>query len=323
MSELGEQGLIDRIRARVLHKTDDVIVGIGDDASVVKAYSSLVTLVTTDAFVEGNHFDLSYFSFEEVGYKTIAASVSDIAAMGGQPRYCVVSLIAPSTVSVGDVDSLLDGMMECCDRYALELVGGDSVGSAILAVSVTVLGEVEIENIILRSGARAGDLVYVTGDLGSSEAGRLVLSRQMGLESKVGDYVAMRHRSPIPRIREARELVQNHTVHSMIDLSDGLSIDAGHIAQESGVRIKLDMDAIPVSPEVMVVAEASSTSALDMALHGGEDFELLFTAFDLNLDNIKDTPVRRIGEVTEGNGVFLASADGKEIPLTPRGYTHF
>jgi thiamine-monophosphate kinase len=323
LRELGEQGLVDRIKSRILYKSDDIIIGVGDDSCAVKAYSSLLTLVSTDAFVEGNHFSLAYFSLEDLGFKAIAASVSDLAAMGGMPRYCLVSLIAPPTMSMGDMDSLIDGMVKCCSEYDLELVGGDSVGSTILALSVTVVGEVEVENMVLRSGARPGDSVYVTGDLGASEAGRIVLSARMEIERGIAEYVTRRHRVPRARVREARELVMNHSVHAMIDLSDGLSIDAGHIAKESDVKVVLEVEEFPISPEVKAVAEASSTSPLDMALFGGEDFELLFTSFDLGLTEVSGTPIRRIGEVKEGKGVFLLSVDGTETPLPRRGYEHF
>jgi len=323
LSELGEQGLIDRIRKRILYRSDDIIVGVGDDSCAVRTYSSLVTLLSTDAFVEGNHFDLSYFALADVGFKVISASVSDLAAMGGMPRYCLVSLMAPPTISAGDMDGMIDGMLSCCSEYGLELVGGDSVGSAVLALSVTVIGEVEVENMILRSGARPGDLVYVTGDLGASEAGRIVLSTWPDVDRSIVEHLSKRHRNPIARVKEARELVTNHTVHSMIDLSDGLSVDAVHIAQESGVRLVIDAERIPISSEVKALAEASSASPLDLALRGGEDFELLLTGFDLDFEEVAGTPIRQIGEVKEGKGVFLVSADGSEKPLPPRGYSHF
>lgn len=323
LSELGEQGLIERIRGRVVHRSEDIIIGIGDDACAVKAYSGLLTLLTTDAFVEGNHFDLSYFSFKDVGTKAIAASFSDVAAMGGEPKYCVVSLMSPRTISVADVDGIMDGITECCDRYGVELVGGDAVGSVNLAVSVSVVGEVEPENIVLRSGAKPGDAIYVTGDLGASEAGRLVLSKGMSVADDVRRYVVARHKSPTPRIKESRGLVENHSIHSMIDISDGLSADAAHIARESEVKLVIRAPSIPVSPHVHAVEEASSVSVLDMALYGGEDFELLFTAAELGLEKVKGVPVARIGEVAEGRGVSLISADGTESPLLPRGFRHF
>jgi thiamine-monophosphate kinase len=323
LSELGELGFVDRIRKRIIYRSDDIVVGVGDDSCAVKAYSSLVTLVSTDAFVEGNHFSLAYFTLNDVGYKAIAASVSDLAAMGGMPRYCLVSLIAPPTISVGDTDSMVDGMLRCCREHGMELVGGDSVGSTMLALSVTVLGEVEVENMILRSGARPGDSVYVTGDLGASEAGRIVLSTQAGVEKSIAERVSTRHKMPRARVKEARALVMNHPIHSMIDLSDGLSVDAGHIAKESGVRLVLHAEEIPASREVRAVARAASTRALDLALFGGEDFELLFTALDLRIESIAETPVKRIGEVKEGAGVSLVAPDGTETTLHPRGYSHF
>lgn len=323
LSELGEQGLIERIRRRIGPKSEDIVVGIGDDACAVKAYSALLTLITTDAFVEGNHFDLSYFSFKEVGMKSMAASISDVAAMGGVPRYCVISLLSPPKISVEDVDGILDGIEESCDGYGVELVGGDVVGSANLAISVTVIGEVETENVALRSGARPGDSIFVTGDLGTSEAGRLVLSRGIELEEDVRAYIVRRHLSPTPRVKESRELVQNQSIHSMIDVSDGLSIDAGHIAQESGVKLVIAEESIPICPQVHTVAGASSMAAIDMALYGGEDFELLFTAAEFDLKEIGGTPITRVGQVKEGAGVFLVSADGTETQLLPKGFKHF
>jgi thiamine-monophosphate kinase len=323
LTDLGEQGLIERIRRRVGQKSADIEVGIGDDACAVKAYSGLLTLVTTDAFVEGNHFDLSYFSFKDVGTKAIAASISDIGAMGGVPRYCVVSLLSPGNVSAADVDSLIDGLLESCERFGAELVGGDIVGAPYLALSCTFIGEVEKENMVLRSGARPGDNVFVTGDLGASEAGRLVLSKKMSVQPDVRAYVTTRHKSPSPRLKESRELVLNHRIHSMIDISDGLSIDANHIADESGVKLRIDAGTIPISAHVHNVAGAASIPALDIALYGGEDFELLFTASALEVKNLGGVPVTMIGEVVEGKGVFIISPDGTESPLQPKGYKHF
>jgi thiamine-monophosphate kinase len=323
LSELGEQGLLDRIRARVVHKGVDVVLGIGDDSCAVRFSPDLLTLVTTDAFVEGNHFDLTYFTLEEVGIKAAAASLSDVAAMGGAPKYCLVSLMAPGTISVADVDRMVEGIVGCCEKYGVELVGGDMVGAPCLCLSLTILGEAKPANMALRSGAKAGDIVYVTGDLGASEAGRLALSLGAPVPDETREYLATRHKRPVPRILEAKELVRRFRIHSMIDLSDGLSTDASHIARESGVKLLLDASSIPISPHVKALARAAGTTALDLALHGGEDFELLFTGAGSELKELKGTPVTKVGRVVEGAGVDLFTPDGAETPLSSKGYEHF
>ncbi len=300
MSRLGEVGLIARMRRR-LTRDASVLVGIGDDAAVLRAPSSRrLRLMTSDMLVEGVHFRRRRVPARWIGWKALACSVSDIAAMGGVPHWAVVSLGLPPTTPVAFVDGLYAGLQRCARRYHLSIVGGDTVRAPQVIVDVAMLGTVEPRHLTLRSGARVGDVLFVTGRLG-------------------GSYASGRHARFTPRLYEAQQLVRRVRVHAMMDLSDGLASDVWQMSRASRATLRVEAARIPVS-------RAGRT--LWHALMDGEDFELLFAVPRTQARQVPrrigSCPVTRIGSVVaRGVGVELESVDGTITPIIPKGFKHF
>ena len=310
LGDIGEFALIRELRRR-LFAGRGTLVGIGDDAAVLEpSASGRVLLFTTDMLVEGTHFDLASASPYQVGWKALACSLSDIAAMGGLPRAAVVSLGAPGGLGVAFCRQLYRGMNGVARRFDCGIAGGDTVGSGRgLVISVSLLGEVERERLALRSGARPGDGLWVTGRLGGSLAGR--------------------HLCFMPRVNEARFLVERFPVKAMMDLSDGLGSDLFRMAEASGTGFRLCCQRIPADREA--IGGGDEGTVLERALYDGEDFELL-AAIDPSCDDdmLKrgfnarfDCGISRIGTVMgKAHGVTLSTPDG-ERPLREGGFRHF
>lgn len=299
ISALGEARLIERIR-RQLPTTPSVRIGIGDDAAVLLSSGKEDVLFASDMLVEDVHFTRKQTPAQWVGWKALACNVSDIAAMGGLPRWAVVSLGLPLSTSVKWVDGLYQGLMRCAKRYGVAVVGGDTVRAPKLVVDVAIVGAVPAGRAILRSGARVGDQVFVTGHLG-------------------GSLVSGRHATFVPRLAQAQWLAQHRAAHAMIDLSDGLASDVWQLARASHVTVRVEAARIPVS-------KAGRT--LRHALMDGEDFELLCAvpkAFAARIPSmIQRVPVTRIGEVVSRRvGVELVRRDGRIEPIVPTGFKHF
>lgn len=284
-----------------------VCLGIGDDAAVV-GNRSTTTLVTTDVLVEGVHFDLAEAALRDVGWKALACSVSDIAAMGGRCSAAVVAVAAPSTLRLEGARELVEGLLACAAAFDAPLVGGDLAGTrGPLVISVALLGDTAGLEPVPRGGARPGDALLVTGQLGGSHLGRHLRFR--------------------PRQPEGFMLNQRFRPHAMIDISDGLAIDLHHILEESGVGAVVWADRVPVSDDARRAARQSGRSPLDHALGDGEDYELLFTlaeadAARLLAEQPLGVPVTRIGTITDA-GAILVLPDGAEVPLEPAGWEHF
>lgn len=330
LSELGERGLIARLRSRLPPPGPDILVGIGDDAAAV-AWGGETLLLTTDTMLEGVHFRRSTATLRDIGAKAIAVNVSDIAAMGGEPRLALLALALPSNFAVADVDELYAGLLDMAQQHGVTLVGGDTcAASGGVVLSVTLVGRVTGAP-VRRSGARPGDAILVTGALGASAAGLAVLERGPGdLPPAVVEAVVRSHRIPTPRVAESRLIQGLGGATAMIDLSDGLVTDLGHIAAESRVGARIDVDALPVSEATRAVARAFDVDPLRWALSGGEDYELLFTASpDRALDLARSvaartgTPVHRIGEVRPlDEGVRFVDQGGRAHAVAP-GFDHF
>jgi thiamine-monophosphate kinase len=330
LAELGERGLIARLRHRLPTPDADVLVGIGDDAAAIR-WGEGTLLLTTDTLLEGVHFRRSTATLRDIGAKAIAVNVSDIAAMGGEPRYALLALALPPSLGVTDVDELYAGIQDMASRHGVTVVGGDTCAApGGVVLSVTLVGRV-IGAPLRRSGARPGDAILVTGTLGASAAGLALLERGPGgLAPAVVDAVVRPHRVPTPRVAESALIRASGWATAMIDLSDGLATDLGHIATESGVGARVDVDALPVSEATRAAASALGADPLGWALSGGEDYELLFTATaeratDLarQVADATSTPVHRIGEVRPpGEGVRFLDRRGQPRPVTP-GFDHF
>lgn len=301
ITDIGEFGLIKRITGRLKTK-GRVINGIGDDCAVLKFSKDKYLLFTTDILIDGIHFNLKSALPFQIGWKALAVSISDIAAMGGIPKDALVSLGLPFRCSLKMIDRIYEGMRKISRRFGVNIVGGDMSKADKLVINISLLGEVRKKNLVLRSGARKGDIIFITGSLGGSIYGR--------------------HLKFIPRIKEAQILVKNFKLHSMIDISDGLSLDLNHITRASNVGAVVYEKSIPLSKEAKSFQEAITM---------GEDFELLFTlslkearkllyAKPKNI-RIALTP---IGEIMDKKlGVKLITADSREMVFREEGFRHF
>jgi thiamine-monophosphate kinase len=310
---LPEKALIRRIRARAAKRPGSGL-GIGDDCAVLPIPRGHETLVTTDFSLENVHFKRAWHPPESVGHRCLARGLSDIAGMGGEPLAAFLSLAVPRSLPQRWIDGFLRGLLTLADEFKVTLAGGDTAESSggILA-DIIVLGSVPKGKAVPRSGARLGDRIYVTGELGASAAAIASLSR--GKKLRPSDFGS--HFYPRPRVAVGRFLREKALASAMIDISDGLSTDLGHICEESGVGAELETEAIPVA--------TTGRAALKFALHGGEDYELLFTSPPRKRvpSRIAGIPVWQIGVVTGGRQVFLVDKKGLRKKLKPQGWEHF
>jgi thiamine-monophosphate kinase len=307
-----------------------VLVGIGDDAAAI-AWGGETLLLTTDALLEDVHFRRSTATLRDIGAKAIAVNVSDIAAMGGEPCYALLTLALPPSLPVADVDELYAGIHDMARRHGVAVVGGDTCAApGGVVLSVTLVGRVAGAP-LRRSGARPGDAILVTGTLGASAAGLALLEQGPGALSPAAAEAGVEaHRLPTPRVAEGRLIRASGGATAMIDVSDGLVTDLGHIAAESGVGARIDVDALPLSAATRAVALALGRDPLRWALSGGEDYELLFTAVADRAGDVAravaegtGTPVHRIGEVRPpGEGVRFLDRGGRPHAVEP-GFDHF
>ncbi len=336
LAELGEFGLIERISQQFYPRNKSSVKGIGDDAAVIDA-GTHYQLVSTDMLLEGIHFDLAYVPLQHLGYKAIAANVSDIAAMNGTPQQVVVSLGLSNRVSLEAVDALYAGMRAACDNYQVDLVGGDTSASASgLIISITVIGAVAKDKVVYRSGARPNDILCVTGDLGAAYVGLLVLQREKEVflsnpaaqpELEKFEYVVSRQLKPEARMDIIHELADVQLVPTaMIDVSDGLASELFHIATQSKCGIKIFEDKVPIDTETYNVASLDfKIDPITCALNGGEDYELLFTIRQEDLEKVKNHPdIHLIGHLhDQPQQHVLVSKAGHAVPLTAQGWNHF
>lgn len=332
LSELGEFALIDHLTNGLELKNESTIYGVGDDAAVIDM-GDKYQLVSTDMLVEGVHFDLSYTPLKHLGYKAVAVNVSDICAMNGVAKQITVSIAVSNRFPVEAMEELYKGIRSACDKYEVDLVGGDTTSSQSgIVLSITALGEVEKEQVVYRSGAQEHDLLVVSGDLGSAYLGLQVLSRekqvfdanpnmQPDLEGK--DYILERQLKPEAR-RDVVQILKKNDIKptAMIDVSDGLSSEIMHICKSSQVGCSIYEDKIPVDFTAIPVAEELNISPATCALNGGEDYELLFTVKQSDYDKLKDDPdFTIIGHITEAAaGANLIMKDGAAQPLTAQGW---
>ncbi len=335
LSTIGEFGLIHAIQQLSSGRSPDMMVGIGDDAAVLKTDPAKLLLATTDMLIEGVHFDLSFTDFYSLGWKSAAINLSDIAAMGGMPRFCLTSLALPARIPVESVLDFYRGFNALLRVHKTVLVGGDTCSSkGGLVISITALGEAKKRMLLSRGGAKRGDRIFVTGTLGDSSAGLELLkagvrekkrgTRDEGRKTRDVKNLILKHLRPVPRVEWGRRIALSGCSSSMIDVSDGLSSDLSHLCEESGTGCVLLSDTIPFSAALLRSADRLRRTPLQYALSGGEDYELLFTVPSSKLKTLAtlDIPVTEIGEITAGTALFLANAAGKTA-LKPTGYNHF
>jgi thiamine-monophosphate kinase len=306
-----EFGLIDWIRRREQSRTGPwTKQGIGDDCAILIHRSGTDLLVTTDMLMDGRHFELERDGPEAIGYKALAVNLSDIAAMAGVPRSAVVAVALPQLAAGSVAKGLCEGMRKLTERFGVDLVGGDTNGwDGPLVISVTVLGEATVRGPVRRAGARPGDAILVTGPLG-------------------GSLHAGRHLRPEPRIREALALHEAAPLHALIDISDGLSSDLGHILAESGgLGAELDAALIPIHPDAIEMSHRDGSSPLDHALNDGEDFELCVVVSAEDAERLMAAPpapavLYRIGQVTAAAELKLRVALDRLETISPHGFDH-
>jgi len=335
ISQLGEFGLIDRIREKFDKSHARTIFGIGDDAAVIDSGEDY-TLVATDMLVEGIHFDLAYTPIQHLGYKSIAVNVSDIAAMNGKAEQVTVNIALSNRFSVEAVDALYEGIKAACVNYGVDLVGGDTTSSAGgLIISVTAVGRVAKNKVAYRSGAREHDIVCVTGDLGGAFTGLQVLERekqvflanpemQPGLEKY--EYIVGRQLKPEARTEIILDLEEFGIIPtSMIDVSDGLASELLHISKESKIGIRIYEDKIPIDQMTYDTAVEFQIDPVTCALNGGEDYELLFTINKADQEKLKNHPdIHMIGYVhTRPAENVMITKSGTVVPLRAQGWNHF
>jgi len=330
LSKLGEFGLINLIRNSSARYENsgrtpwrEVLVGIGDDAAAWKG-DSRIQLATTDTLVQGIHFDVDVISWEELGWKALAVNLSDIAAMGGIPKYALLSLALPSELEVEDISKFINSMMHLAREFGVAIIGGNVAAAPNVVITVTLIGCSEGKAILKRSTASLGEQVAVTGYLGLSAAGLEMLQGKAISDSKVSSILRRAHFKPMPRVKEGRILIKLG-VKTAIDISDGLVADLGHICESSKVNAKINMEQVPIHPAV----KANFPNHQELALYGGEDYELLFTADEATIARAKEAlncPVTVIGDITEEKlptRVTVMDSEGKIIPYKKGGWEHF
>lgn len=335
INQLGEFGLIDRIRRKFSLNNPHSVFGIGDDAAVLDAGEDFI-LLSTDMLVEGIHFDLSYMPIHHLGYKAVAVNVSDIAAMNGKAEQITVSLALSNRFSVEAIDALYEGIQAACTNYKIDLVGGDTTSSSSgLIISISVLGRVPKNKVAYRSGAKENDILCVTGDLGGAFMGLQVLERekqvflanpdmQPGLEKY--DYIVGRQLKPEARTEIIYDLEEfGITPTSMIDISDGLASELFHIGKESKVGVRIYEDKVPIDQLTFETAVEFNLDPITCALNGGEDYELLFTISKGDQEKIKNHPdIHMIGYIHARAGQHdMVTKQGNVVALRAQGWDHF
>ncbi len=325
LKTLGEFGLIDLIKQDTIADPEGIELGIGDDAAAFWPAPGRLQLLTADMMVETVHFDLRWLSPWQLGYKSLAVNISDIAAMGGRPRQAAVSLALPQHSSIEFVTELYTGLKAIGREYGVNIIGGDTVSSpGPVVINVTLTGDVAATGMIRRSGARPGDLVIVTGCLGDSAAGLAWLAA--GNPAAQAARLTAAHQTPQPQVALGQAAAAAGAT-AMDDISDGLASETHEIASASQVGIVIYADRIPLSAELQAFACQSGQTGLDFALYGGEDYQLLLTmppqAAQAFLRSELAGSCRVIGEVCAERQVTLVAGDGSKTAIKPQGYNHF
>ena len=332
LADLGEFGLIKHITKYFTIENASTVTGIGDDAAVLDA-SKKQTLVTTDLLIEGVHFDLSYMPLKHLGYKAVMVNLSDVYAMNGAAEQITVSIAVSNRFPLEAIEELYSGIQLACETYKVDLVGGDTTSSTKgILISVTAIGKVEKEDIVLRSGAKETDLIVVSGDLGAAYLGLQVLEREKQVfnvdpnnQPDLDSYTYLIERQLKPEARRdvagfLKELAIKPT--AMIDISDGLSSEIMHICSQSKVGCKIYEEKLPLDPQVISACEEFNLDSTMVALSGGEDYELLFTVPIADFEAIKGNPnFSIIGHITaENQGLNLVTRASQEIELKAQGW---
>jgi len=332
ISDLGEFGLIERINKMLPGEAPDVIVGIGDDVAVLRGNAGQVWLVTCDIQMEGSHFLREAVSPRDLGRKALAINLSDIAAKGGLPRFALISLGLPKDLPVEFIDELYIGIRSEAEASGTVIIGGNISGSKLgFFIDIFLIGEAPEQEVLLRSGAKPGDKILVTGSLGDAAAGvAMCLDPRFDNRNEYCRFASRRFNNPIPRLKEGRLIAQTRKATAMLDISDGLAGDLGHICERSDVGVRVYADNLPVHAENRSLSQKAHGNEWHFSLFGGEDYELLFTvppeAAAALAEKVKaetGTPVAIIGEIavaTDGRRFILP--DNRIVPLEAKSWDH-
>lgn len=303
IATLGEFGLIERIKAQF--PSSDGVVGIGDDCAVLPQQSDMDSLVSTDLLVEGIHFLRHDIHPYQLGWKSAAVNVSDVAAMGGRPTGTFLSIALPQDLEVKWIDEFIRGYKALSDRFGVPLLGGDTTRSlSTICINVGVMGQIAHNSAKLRSHAQVGDLICVTGPLGDSGAGLQVILESLERDSDAVTLIN-RHYSPTPQVEAGIALAQTPGVHAMMDISDGIGSDIRHILKSSHVGAEIDIFQLPMSPELKRLCKKHHWEPIHFAISGGEDYQLLFTMSPNTKPTISHTIV---GRIVEGDSLIWLNA---------------
>lgn len=330
ISDLGEFGLIERFSKPFLDGISSGIIGIGDDCAVIPKGNDEALLVTTDLLLEDIHFLTKAISPEDLGYKCLAVSLSDIAAMGGLPQFAFLSLALPPNTDVAWVDSFFEGLHSLAQDHHISLLGGDTTSSkGAICINVGLLGSAPLSQIKLRSAAKPGDLVCVTGPLGDSAAGLKTILENPSLDEDLAQLIHRHHR-PTPRVAQGQWLSKFAEVHAMMDISDGVASDIQRILKSSNCGATLDIEKIPLSHSLHKSCLRLGWSASEFSFTGGEDYELLFTIDPQAFEKVNNLyiaqfsqPFYSIGRITNEKQVLKSFLNGDPIQLSEKGFDHF
>jgi thiamine-monophosphate kinase len=328
LKEIGEFGFIDRIARGSICNPRDIIRGIGDDAAVFSIDKNEKIVITTDLLIEKIHFLRDKIKPYDLGCKAMAVNLSDIAAMGARPGHALISIGIPNHIEIAYLDRLYSGLKETAANHGVNIIGGDTTGSESgLVINITLTGSAPKDKILYRNTAKPGDKIFVTGSLGDSRAGLYLILNDIkpsGIYSKL----LTAHNRPYPYVQEGRFLAGSDGVHAAIDISDGLSSDLGHIADESGTGFVLYTDSLPVSGSLKKFCEKFSFNIIDYALKGGEDYVLAFTVKASIAKKIESVYKKKfgkeifcIGEITQKKRLIYRN--GKYFPVKAEGWDHF
>jgi thiamine-monophosphate kinase len=335
LSDIGEFGLIHRFSSNFLSDLPNGIVGIGDDCACIPLNKKEILLVTTDMLIEDRHFLLNKIKPYELGYKSLAVNLSDIAAMGGAPHSAYLSIGIPSGFKIEWLDEFFKGIKDLCESTNTLLLGGDTTGSPDrLVINIAVLGSVKNKHIKKRSMAKPGDIICVTNYLGNSGAGLKILLENIEPENKqlesTLNYLVKSHHMPVPQIKEGEWLSQQKGVNAMMDVSDGISSDIQRIIERSNVGAKIYLDKLPISDELLEISTLYNWNIYELAASGGEDYCLLFTVNKDDIERISNMfyeqfhkPLYQIGVITENKKLLNFYHHNNVVQLKEIGYDHF
>jgi len=327
LKDIGEFGFIERIRKGCLIRDKSVIRGIGDDCCVFSTSGEIATLLTTDMLVEKIHFLLGTISPYQLGRKSLAVNMSDIAAMGGTPREAVISIAVPDTVDLAFLDDFYEGMKSIAEEFEVNLLGGDTTSSPEhLVVNVALVGEARVDEILYRSGAEVGDVIFLTGPVGSSAAGLDILLKKREVDEE--DLVEAHH-DPYPHVKEGRIIASMKVANSLIDVSDGVAADLNHICTESKLGAVIEEEMIPTTEAFRAYCKRFNEDANHLSLHVGEDYVLLGTVpaqAEADLREAlrsQDCEFYPIGRTVSDAGLKLQVRDGSIKVIGASGWDHF